>query len=591
MLAIDRLKRIISGAKRLSTIDTRRGSVELLDPPTAANCRWSSEMLPSSTYGQMSSMPIMKPRKSSSGDSICTNSPDFKTIHRSFDSTCPSDYHHGQTNHSGSYQPDVVAIQVKRSMSQSSSSGVHENYPATYQSFQVSGHGTDFVDRDSTPTGEEFDNMPRTLAVAPIAPKAIVKPKPVAKIVAKTKRSSRETTPDIIDIEKHEAEKNLDGPKCAPVSNFYSSDNGTLKRKKLLLMSQSENIYEEPKVHSPKSPTSFNIPKLSMPHIYTSTAPTGPIYVQTHHDSIVSQNASPPGRTKKVPPPPPPKRTNSISSRNEVQSKHLEVNKVLPTVSVAATVHNSASKQTKNMDSQQQAFATCVQNLSAKFGSKRENKEAPDSPGSEEDFPPPPPPLAMDIITPKIHNYGIPSKSEKNSAPHEFSLASRLKRDNGNCEKSGNVESTFGVKLRKASPSRENTQKSHSVDDSHQSKTLEHNSQMTRSVDCESKLLNPKLKRPLGSELNSSTTSVDSNTLPFANENVGTIKQRSAPTKPSIVQVTEDYDGPRSVDLNSNVFMGQVQTMNANTMAGQFSTQCSQGKALSSVHTKNSHFL
>ncbi|KAL5018515.1 hypothetical protein ScPMuIL_004237, partial [Solemya velum] len=579
MLAIDRLKRIISGAKRLSTVDTRRGSVELLDPPTAANCRWSSEMLPSQTYGQMSSMPIMKPRKSSSGDSISTNSPDFKTIHRSFDSAgIPNDYHHSQNNHSGSYQPDVVAIQVKRSMSQSGSSGGHENYPVTYQSFQVSGtgHGTDFVDRDSTPTGEDFESMPRTLAVAPIAPKAIVKPKPVAKIVAKTKRSSRESSPDIIDIEKHEAEKNLDGLKSAPVSNFYSSDNGTLKRKKLLLISQSENIYEEPKVHSPKSPTSFNIPKLSMPHIYTSTAPTGPIYVQTHHDSVVSHNASPTGRTKKVPPPPPPKRTNSISSRNDVQTKPHEV-KVLPTVSVAATVHNSAAKHTKNMDSQQQAFATCVQNLSEKFGSKRENKEEPDSPGSEEDFPPPPPPLAMDIITPKIHNYGIPSKMEKNSAPHEYSLASRLKRDNGSCEKSGNVESTFGVKLRKASPSRENTQKSHSVDDSHQSKTVEYNSQMTRSVDCESKLLNPKLKRPLGSELNSSTTSVDSNTLPFANENVGTIKQRSAQTKPSIVQVTEDYDGPRSVDLNSNVFMGQVQTMNANTMVQQFHPHSSQG--------------
>jgi hypothetical protein len=39
---------------------------------------------------------------------------------------------------------------------------------------------------------------------------------------------------------------------------------------------------------------------------------------------------------------------------------------------------------------------------------------------------------------------------------------------------------------------------------------------------------------------NISTCSTDSNTLPFANENVGTIKQRNAQSKPSIVPVSID---------------------------------------------------
>lgn len=39
-----------------------------------------------------------------------------------------------------------------------------------------------------------------------------------------------------------------------------------------------------------------------------------------------------------------------------------------------------------------------------------------------------------------------------------------------------------------------------------------------------------------------SASSVDSNTLPFANENVGTIKQRAPTTKPSIVPINESTD-------------------------------------------------
>jgi hypothetical protein len=57
---------------------------------------------------------------------------------------------------------------------------------------------------------------------------------------------------------------------------------------------------------------------------------------------------------------------------------------------------------------------------------------------------------------------------------------------------------------------------------------------------------------------NISTSSVDSNTLPFANENVGTIKQRAPPAKSSIVPINEGEN-----DLNATLFKQRSETMTA----------------------------
>ena len=84
--------------------------------------------------------------------------------------------------------------------------------------------------------------------------------------------------------------------------------------------------------------------------------------------------------------------------------------------------------------------------------------------------------------------------------------------------------------------------------------TLERKKQVTdlKATDnsCSNEAANPTLERT------SSSGNIDSNTLPFANENVGTIKQRNQTPKPSIVSVSSgsDGEGERFVELNNSVF-------------------------------------
>lgn len=85
----------------------------------------------------------------------------------------------------------------------------------------------------------------------------------------------------------------------------------------------------------------------------------------------------------------------------------------------------------KPSDAHSQALSSCMKSLSEKIAGrtpKKEEKEKddddqfPDNVSTDsDDFPPPPPPIAMDIITPKIHNYGIPSTRK----PGEYGLHHR----------------------------------------------------------------------------------------------------------------------------------------------------------------------
>ena len=69
-----------------------------------------------------------------------------------------------------------------------------------------------------------------------------------------------------------------------------------------------------------------------------------------------------------------------------------------------------------------------------------------------------------------------------------------------------------------------------------------------------------------GLEPSASMGSIDSNTLPFANENVGTIKQRSTSSKPSIV--TRDGEGDdATVDLDQSLFEDGSSTVKRNKKA------------------------
>ena len=577
MLAIDRLKRILSGSKRLSTIDGRRESAEVLEPPMTS-IRWSGDRSSPPppappVYNELP--PYLKPRRSSSGDSLSTNSSggEVKSLNQ------PLESEYANTSHLQPKQAAVVPIQVKRSMSQSTPNGITEGMETgaqgkMCQSFHAPQDRTsDYSDRENTPTGDEVDMA----GGIPVAPKAIVKPKPVAKIVAKAKQSSREGSPDIIDIEKHEAERNNDGYK-SPVKNLEGfkyplATNGSLKRR------TSEHIYDIPQAGPPRSTGNYvNYPPVSMQQLPQS--PGGPLYVSTQYEqsrppsgSPRTSQGSPGGRGKKAPPPPP-KRTNSIRTAESKLGTSSEPSSVLST---PPPLH---PKPTMAASPQQQAFVNCVQSLSERFG-KNSSENAGDNLSSDgEDLPPPPPPVAMDLITPKVHNYGLLGKNDKTTSG-EYMLQQRLKRDSSSAANNGNSggESPFGVKLRQAQTESQPQPHANYVNIDQASAVMSQNSvqetlpKQNDSQTCvqnnldetakESVIrngLDKKRKDSSGSECNASTSSLDSNTLPFANENVGTIKQRIPSAKPSLVMVLDDSGAPPDEDSDS-VFSDDMDTI------------------------------
>ncbi|KAJ8318212.1 hypothetical protein KUTeg_003303 [Tegillarca granosa] len=590
MLAIERIKRIISGTKRISTVDgsTHRSSAEILESLENNNSRWSGEVMSMSYNQEACNVPVIA-RKSSSGDSLNTNSSgEYRSFRHhsasSLDST--SNLQHSPS----SSKPDVVAIQVKRQSSHSGSGTVYAEakdmggMPITYQSFQGPGgrKTPDELDREATPTGDDFNQVMSSSPChkAPVAPKAIIKPKPVAKIIAKSKRTSRENSPDIID---NEMEKNNDLCKSPAHANnvFFPSGKGSDALRK----QNSEHIYAQPNIHSPKLTDHLILPtKLSM----SQSVPTGsvtPISVSTQ-ESLHQSVPSPSFKTKKVAPPPPPKRTNSISHKSDLNLKE-DMSHFAGSMPKSA-LQNAQQPKSNDQCLPQNAFATCVQSLSQKFGRKRVESE--ESPGSDgEEFPPPPPPMAMDIITPKIHNYGIPSKSEKNSMGSEYRLPVKQKSDTNTVNSPvHSVEDTFGVKLRSSQMTTQTTTTATSVSSTsvsqpppqpqpphvlsvtqnhqHQSVSVPNSKSVPEHHECvvhaQQKVKSDTSKtndmlhlehsaKKAEVKRNDSLSSIDSNTLPFANENVGTIKQRTPTTKPSVVDVMEDPH--RQHNLNSSV--------------------------------------
>jgi len=180
----------------------------------------------------------------------------------------------------------------------------------------------------------------------------------------------------------------------------------------------------------------------------------------------------------------------------------------------------------------------------------------------------------MDIITPKISNYGLLGKSEKETSG-EYMLQQRLKRESSSSASNGNssVESAFGVKLRQAKTEPQ-TQTSAGeattaqAGQGSQTTTVHNSATPTSTSNAQNCVQHPNSAaaatagHPVGTkdyinemekqrkdsagsgDITSSTTSLDSqNSLPFANENVGTIKQRAQPVKPSLVMVLDDVDG------------------------------------------------
>ncbi|KAH9505217.1 hypothetical protein Btru_058980 [Bulinus truncatus] len=223
---------------------------------------------------------------------------------------------------------------------------------------------------------------------------------------------------------------------------------------------------------------------------------------------------------------------------------------------------------------QVQAFASCVKSLSEKFGKKTDEEDQfPDNVSTDsDDFPPPPPPIAMDIITPKIHNYGIPSiRGKSDFGIHQRDYGNKARPNHqgprnfiapgsavtGHPRHAGNVMPVMPTP--KPSPNL-----SPAVVGEVQLRKNANALSVTGSSPSSSEhecTPEPDLVKLIGHDKRSESTtsfesnsSIDSNTLPFANENVGTIKQRAANSKPSIVQSMEAEGGQRNVDLNPGVF-------------------------------------
>ncbi|KAL8610495.1 hypothetical protein ACOMHN_060415 [Nucella lapillus] len=601
MLAVDRLKRITSASKRLSSVEPRRPSLDLLEPPPPAPPigRWSGEVsaLPPHMYEGGLGVGA-KPKRSPSGDSISTvgsggsgGSGEMRTIPLPREdaglSAGPPVLRQASITSASSAHSDVVAIQVKRQGRSSTSEEAREGGGPLYQSFQGPGKGgpPDF------PAIQAMSTSDPGVGGMQMAPR--MQPKPVAKITAKARQSSRENSPEA-EMEKHECENNSDGKKAGPA--LSASEQGTEGHRGggahrgggPLRVEIRENIYDQPQV----SPNSANAPASPKPQL--GPKPASPLHVATHHSPAVASSGSPTGRNKKTPPPPP-KRTHSI----RCESSLPPVSEVTPpsfSVTTTATVGSAISSMTsinnaknashvpgsvgttapsptagrpensatEKTQPQTEAFASCVKSLSQRFGSKKSEMEgSQESLSSDSDeFPPPPPPIAMDIITPKIRNYGIPSKADLHHSPlhareyghhghhapphkdYAVSLHSRLKTlqtsEGGSPRHDPHSLSAAGAPLRRISPGRDMPASSisqHAARDPDWAPLGDNRSESTASF-----------------ETTASTASLDSNTLPFANENVGTIKQRAAAMKPSIVQTEDVGDGERTVDLNTALF-------------------------------------
>lgn len=673
MLAIDRLKRITSGTKRLSSIEPRHASIEMLEPPPPAPPigRWSGEIsaLPPHMYDGGLGLGA-KPKKSPSGDSISTTgsggsgssqgSGEMRAVPLPRDDAGMAGaipYTRQNSNNSVGHQTDVIAIQVKRQARSSTSEETKDisGIPITYHSFQGQmgkGGPAEYV-----PPPHQMSTSDPGVSTMPTVPlKVHPKPKLVTMAVAKVKRSSRESSPDT-EMEKHESECNSDGNKTPPVMSTSVAaiaammeqsgevyTGGAVKKSgvtgalvdtsKQLRVETKEHIYDQPQVgtasHSPNAAAAPHSPK---PQVMPK--PASPLHVATHHDPSTPSSGSPTGRSKKAPPPPP-KRTHSIRSDTAPITKvdSGPAFSVTTTASVTASHGNiihggnastssggaaigsvpkpqvpsnvskqpvaAASKQPvpvpnshkqpppvlEKPPAQTQAFASCVKSLSERFGKKSEMEGSQESLSSDSDeFPPPPPPIAMDIITPKIHNYGIPSRmdthmsthtkdylvhSHQPSHPKDYSFQNRLKQPHPHAHPA--AESPEPHVLPASASSSKRTSPARDV---HAGSLPPERAKATEPNLYTSNLVDKRSESTTSFESTASSSSTDSNTLPFANENVGTIKQRAAVNKPSIIQTFDSVENQRNINVNVSLFED----------SNIYRTNISSGASMNSAHT------
>ena len=388
------------------------------------------------------------------------------------------------------------------------------------------------------------------------------------------------TTTDIIKL-----------PNSDSIENYKSNATNSLDRK-LPLKKQygSEKIYDTPTrttdLHKPLFISTSQGSSPNSPHS------PGHYAVSPVSSGSGSSGGSAGSPTGKKAPPPPPKRTNSIKSdhpphmlrkgqpisgsemqqrqgNNQFSPNHHPGRDVTPPRPPLPQNYTPQQQQQQQqaMSSQQQqhphqqqqhlqqpqngSFQDCVKSLSERFeagggpgaagaGGRRGSSESSTSisslasvpepphytPSQNEDFPPPPPPLS-----------GSPPGGAQAAAQHGYNSGALL-RDTDN-------PLTDVIEQLQGKPATRGPQQQRGADWNNDSDGSDSDSGFE------------SVNRKSGSSIGSTACSTGStDTLPFANENVGTIKSRSQNSKPSIVTVSneEGEEGERTVDVDSSFF-------------------------------------
>ena len=381
MLAIDRLKRLKSTGKRVSAMDGRTASLELLEPPPPAppiSGRWSGGEGMGAIPPHVYDVGGARPKKSPSGDSISTTSSGNSGSGSSGAGSGSHPYHHGgemrviplpredasvggvaggipyrhnSTGSSSGLQPDVVAIQVKRNLRGSvsedkrgpvNSQGANSGY---FQQHQFNQH----QQQQQQLMYHSFQGPVRRTSESDVF--ADTHPQ-IRSFEAEDRR--RPSMPVEFESDKHEAElnseanKNFFPPKVGKAGLGNGTSQGSLR------VETGEHIYDTPQISpSQKSPRPAVMPK---PSVSFAPVPNqgmaGSLHVNTTADVSQPQSKSSPSSSKggKKVPPPPPIRTDSIRgdsapSKDGVPpgSPSRGLNSGQPaqasTVSVSASIH------------------------------------------------------------------------------------------------------------------------------------------------------------------------------------------------------------------------------------------------------------
>ena len=527
MLAIDRLTRINANVKRLSSVD-HKGSTEVLEPASSyPTPQWLDTDSPTRLcqYGPPSS-PKYYPSKLSpsyAGSRYNKSRENLACVTEAIPLSQPMMplrddgaghiVHMRHSKQNVVYRPDVVAIHVNRTPNVRGSNipddavdGV-ELGSALVTSFhggssvQWDNNALDDTGGDLTPTNDRRSlsteeqtggTLRRNMAV--INPRVTIKPKPVAKIYAKTKRISREFPPT-------ESLKTGELPTSSSV--VYSSN--TLPRK------------SSSKLHEQQTEANQLLLRPSTNH----SAPCSPAHAANGKTGGNHQVC----RTKKPIPPPPPKRTNSIKS--DVRPVQLP----RPPQSTVAKLNAPSVPQQQNMH---QVFSSCVASLAERGNTRPDGETSATHP----------------VQTSDNHSNGAVDNVAHTGTDSDLTdVIKRLEQTAAPCTTAAETFTNSGGAT-------SYTSGASTLPNAHAESILR--TKERASGGSESPRRNDST---ISLESNVSVGSTDSNTLPFANENVGTIKQRNPSSKTSVVSISTEEDAP----MDNEVFQGYAAVDSTNT--------------------------